>query len=258
VLKGFQDDPYDSLFQIKDLHKRYHYLDATVFFLVAEKNSRYDKNISPLNKVWQKMIGNFFEREPEWTKIPQPYLQAGLHPSWQSGDKPELIKKEMELLQYEIGVEVQGSRQHFIRFSLPQTFRHLPDAGIYSDYSMGYGSINGFRASVASSFYWYDLEREEKTRLELFPFCYMDANSFYEQKQTPQQAMEEMMKYFEVVKSVSGMMITIWHNTFLGTHRRFAGWREVYEKFISKIYYQLPFVKDQADKEGMDKKYFLR
>lgn len=257
VLRGIGEDPYDSLFQIKDLHKKYHYLDANIFFLVAKKNSRYDKNISPLNKEWQKRIRSFFEREPEWTKIPQPYLYAGLHPSWQSCDRPELLKKEMDILEYEIGVEAHGSRQHFIRFSLPQTFRQLLEAGIRSDYSMGYGSINGFRASVASSFYWYDLEKEEKTDLQLFPFCFMDANSFFEQKYTPQQALEEMLQYFNIIKSVNGLMITIWHNTFLGTHRKFAGWREVYEEFISKIYYQLPSVNNQIDNEGTDRKYFL-
>ena len=256
VLKDGQADPYDSLSRIKDLHKRYHYLDAFIFFLVSEKNGRYDKNISPLNKEWQQCIRSFFEKKPDGTKTPAPNLFAGLHPSWQSGNRPELIKKEMDTLQYEIGIEMHGSRQHFIRFNLPQTFRQLLEAGIHSDYSMGYGSINGFRASVASSFYWYDLEKEEKTDLQLYPFCYMDANSFFEQKYTQQQALEEMLQYFNIVKSVEGLMITVWHNTFLGTHRRFAGWREVYEEFISKIYYQLPSVNDQVDNEGMGRQYF--
>ena len=63
------------------------------------------------------------------------------------------------------------------------------------DYSMGYGSINGFRASVASSFYWYDLEKERQTNLRIHPFCFMDANSFYEQRQDPQQTFEELIHY---------------------------------------------------------------
>lgn len=121
---------------------------------------------------------------------------------------------------------------------------------------MGYGSINGFRASVASSFYWYDLAAETTTSLKLHPFCYMDANSFYEQNQTPEKAFGEMLHYFNIIKSVNGSMITIWHNTFLGTHRRFAGWQEVYKKFIHHIYYEIPFVNAQIDNEGMDKRHF--
>ena len=102
---------------------------------------------------------------------------------------------------------------------------------------MGYGSINGFRASVASSFYWYDLEKEEATTLRLFPFCFMDANSFYEQKYTAQQAMEELLNYYRIIKKVNGLMITIWHNNFLGTDKLLAGWKEVYEVFLKEEVY---------------------
>ena len=100
---------------------------------------------------------------------------------------------------------------------------------------MGYGSINGFRASVASSFYWYDLEKEEQTNLLLHPFCFMEANSFFEQKYLPQRAYEEMMHYYNAVKAVNGTLITIWHNNFLGTYPTFRGWRDVYEEFIRQV-----------------------
>jgi hypothetical protein len=64
---------------------------------------------------------------------------------------------------------------------MPGTFQQLINAGIREEYSMGYGSINGFRASVASPFHWYDLERDEQTDLMVYPFCLMDANCFFEQ-----------------------------------------------------------------------------
>jgi hypothetical protein len=100
---------------------------------------------------------------------------------------------------------------------------------------MGYGSINGFRASIASSFYWYDLEREERTSLLIHPFCFMDANSFFEQKYSPQQALEELMQYYNTIKNVDGTMITIWHNNILGSMPEFNGWKEVYEAFIQTV-----------------------
>ena len=70
--------------------------------------------------------------------------------------------------------------------NLPQTYRQPDRVGIDKDFSMGYGSANGFRASIASSFYWYDLKAEKKTTLLLFPFCFMDANAFYEDQLEPQ------------------------------------------------------------------------
>ena len=102
---------------------------------------------------------------------------------------------------------------------------------------MGYGSINGFRASVASSFYWYDLEKEAATALRIFPFCFMDANSYYEQKYTAGQAMNELMHYYHLIRKVNGLMVTVWHNSFLGTDPQFAGWREVYETFLREEVY---------------------
>src|SRR5690606_37520211 len=122
---------------------------------------------------------------------------------------------------------ITDSRQHYIRFTLPATYRKLLQVGIKKDFSMGYGSINGFRASIASSFNWYDLEQETPTGLLIYPFCFMDANAFYQQQLTPQQASTEMMHYYQVIKTVRGLMITIWHNHFLGADKDFKGWREV-------------------------------
>jgi len=61
----------------------------------------------------------------------------------------------------------------------------------------------------------------------------MEANSFFEQKFSPEQELEEMQNYYQQVKKVNGTFISIWHNTFFGTDDRFKGWREGYKQFIS-------------------------
>jgi len=218
-----QHDPYDAYGYMNQLHERYK-LKPYYFFLVAEKTGRYDKNISPANKDMQALIRDHAIRYP-----------LGVHPSWQSGDDPSLMKKEIETLENISGKKITTSRQHYIRFTLPLTFRYLIEAGIKEDFSMGYGSINGFRASVASAFYWYDLEKEKATDLLLHPFCYMEANSFYEQKFSAEQSFKEMMEYYNIVRSVNGTFISIWHNNFLGTDKLFKGWKEIYEEFIEVV-----------------------
>jgi hypothetical protein len=220
VLQGKRKDPFDSYGWLNQLHERFK-LKPYYFFLLAEKKGKYDKNISPRQKTLQTLIGDHLIRYP-----------VGIHPSWRSGDEHSLLKKEIDSLQVIAGNNVVSSRQHYIRFTLPETFRRLIENGIQFDFSMGYGSINGFRASAASPFYWYDLEREKQTGLILFPFCFMDANSFYEQKSTARQALEEMQHYYNTVKSVKGTFIMIWHNQFLGTDKLYDGWREVYERFM--------------------------
>jgi hypothetical protein len=115
---------------------------------------------------------------------------------------------------------------------MPTTYRRLLEGGITHDHSMGYGSVNGFRASFTSAYLWYDLKKEEKTGLLIHPFCFMDANAYYEQQLDPEEALEEMIRYFQVIRSLNGTMITIWHNSFLGTEEEFRGWKEIYEQFV--------------------------
>jgi len=223
VLLGTRKDPFDSFDWMDQLHRQFD-LRPIYFFLISNKTGKYDKNISPSKRPMNHLIREHSDR-----------YSIGIHPSWQSGDDPEKLKLEMLRLGHIAGKQINSSRQHYIRFTLPQTYRQLIDLGIESDFSMGYGSINGFRASVTSSFFWYDMEREKQTKLLLYPFCFMEANSFYEQKYSTQKAFEELKHYFDMVRSVNGTLITIWHNSFLGTSRQFRGWRELYQQFISLV-----------------------
>jgi hypothetical protein len=227
VLRGKQKDPFDSYEWLDALHL-YCKVKPIYFFLVAQTLQGYDRNIPTSSKALQELIAYFSF-----------VYKIGLHPSWQSSiaiDK-KVIKEEKEWLEAVVDREIEHSRQHYIKFALPGGFRRLIESGLLKDYSMGYGSINGFRASVASSFYWFDLERNEATSLRLFPFCFMDANAFYEQKLTPQKAYEELIYYYNTVKKLNGLLITVWHNTFLGTDKHFAGWKEIYELFMKENIY---------------------
>ena len=223
VLNNKAIDPYDSFLWMDKLHTE-NTMHPIYFFQIAHKRGEYDKNILPSHPAMKQLIQQLSEK-----------YTVGIHPSWRSGDEENLLPEEIQNLEHITGKKITISRQHYLRFTLPHTFRRLIDAGITDDHSMAYGTINGFRASVASSFYWYDLEKEEKTNLLLHPFCFMEANSFFEQKLTPEQTLEEMQHYYNEVKSVNGTLITLWHNSFLGTEKRFAGLKEVYEQFSKQV-----------------------
>jgi hypothetical protein len=225
TLLGLQKDPFDTYALLHQLHNKYQ-LQPIYFFLMAQKNGRYDKNILPDTAAMQQLI-----------KQHQQY-SIGIHPSWQSGEDKKLLQQEKQLLATIANQNIAISRQHYIRFTLPADFESLIQAGITHDYSMGYGSINGFRASVATSFFWYNLQQEKTTNLMVHPFCYMDANSLYEQKITPAEAFSEMMYYYNCCKAVGGNFISIWHNHFLGTDTLFKGWAATYIQFLTAIHAQ--------------------
>ncbi len=222
VLGGRRPDPYDAYEWLDSLHL-YCRMKPYYFFLVASRHKGVDRNIPPAGPGLRELVAYHAAG-----------YRLGIHPSWSSGDKDRLLGEEIEWMEQVTDKNITRSRQHYIRFTLPHTYRRLLFYGIDQEFSMGYGSINGFRASVASSFYWYDLEREEETTMRIFPFCFMDANARYEQGLTPSQAMTELMHYYHHIRKVNGLMVTIWHNNFLGIDPAFAGWREVYEVFLKE------------------------
>lgn len=75
------------------------------------------------------------------------------------------------------------------------------------------------------------------TRLRVHPYCWMDANSYYEQHFTPAQAYAELQRFHDVIKKVQGTMEIICHNNFLSEEQGFAGWKEVYEIFLDQVVY---------------------
>lgn len=222
VTFGKAKDPFDTYNFLHQLHEQFQ-LQPLYFFLLAEKRKGYDKNISPHSKAMQQLIQQHAATNT-----------TGIHPSWQSGDDEKILKKEIQLLENCSGKKVSHSRQHYIRMHLPETYRTLIANGITHDYSMGYGSINGFRASYCLPHYWFDIIRNETTSLIIHPFCYMEANSFFEQHYTAAQAAEELQQYYDTVKKVNGTLITIFHNHFITGQQQWIEWRKMYADFLQK------------------------
>ena len=216
-------DPFDCYRFLDDTHSLYN-LKPIYFFLVAKENGIYDKNILPTNRAMLKLIKQHSEK----------YI-IGIHPSWKSYDEINIVKEEIETLQNISNKKITFSRQHYIKFDLPNGYNRLVELGITNDYSMGYGTANGFRASVSTSFLWYDLKNEAISPLRIHPFCFMDSNCHYVNKKSPAQSFEELMHYYLVVKKHGGTLITIFHNSVLGTAKEFKGWADLYKKFITQL-----------------------
>jgi hypothetical protein len=223
VLFGLQQDPFDVFEWLDKLHRKYK-LKAKYFFLVAKKRGLYDKNPMPTNKGYKKLI-----------KQHSLNYEVGVHPSYVSNNSEDILKAEVLHIKNCIRKEVEISRQHYLQLSFPATYQNLINAGIKNEYSLGYGTHNGFRASYSLPFFWYNLPEEKQTTLMLHPFCYMDANSIFEQKLTPETALQEMHYYYNTVKKINGDFIYIMHNHFLANQTEWKKWVDVYEDFLRTI-----------------------
>ena len=236
VYSGNQNDPFDTFDWLDEMHTQYG-LQPIYFLLTLLKYGDYDKNVLAKNKAVQKL----------YQQLSKKYT-VGLHPSYKSSEeeisgnsslrdsvraeRSNLIRKEKELLEKIINQPITISRNHYLRFTIPLTYRKLIAIGHTDDYSMAYSTINGFRASTSKPFYWYDVEKEITTALLIHPFSYMEANSFFHQKFSAQEAAEEMQYYYDIIKSVNGTYITLFHNHFLTEQSEWIEWRNMYAMFL--------------------------
>jgi hypothetical protein len=214
TLSGKMADPYDNFRLHLDLAAKYGL--PVMYFVLMGDFGRYDRNSSYRSRKFRNLLSGLSKR-----------AEMGLHPSYQSFLHPQIFKKEKQRLENIIQKPVTKSRFHFLRVKFPESFRILLSENIKDDYSLGYSSMNGFRASTCTSFYFYDLEREEKTDLRMHPFIFMDSAMIDHLNITPGAAIAEINHLLKQVEIHGGEAIGIWHNYSLSEKDQYKGWQDV-------------------------------
>ncbi|MBL0330394.1 MAG: polysaccharide deacetylase family protein [Bacteroidetes bacterium] len=219
VLFGLDKDPYDTYeFQLETIKK---YKLKTIYFFLLGDYGVNDKNLPIESKRFQSLI-----------KMLGDYAQIGIHPSYGSNKSTLQLKKEVERLSKVLHRDITQSRQHFLKLTLPETYRNLIDLDITDDYTMGFASQVGFRASICTAFNFYDLDTEMETKLKIHPFAIMEGTLKYSMKVSPEEAMNKIKPLIDEVKKVDGVFMSLWHNDTLNDRKIWIGWRSVFEKMV--------------------------
>lgn len=221
VLLGLMQDPYDTYDYQLAIQKKYKF-NAIYFFLLGDYGVN-DKNLPVENLNFQILIKKLSD-----------YAQVGIHPSFGSNSSKAQLKKEIARLSKILHRDITQSRQHFLKLSLPETYRNLIDLDIAEDYTMGFASQIGFRASICTPFYFYDLDNELETKLKIFPFAFMEGTLKYYMKIDAEQALDHILPLIKEVKALGGTFVSLWHNETLTDENLWKGWRNVYEKMIEE------------------------
>lgn len=203
---GIKDDPFEVFAKLLNILP-----DKTKvkWFVNAGRYSKYDKPASvskaKVREVLDTISNNF---------------DMGLHPSYRTFGNIDLLVKEKKRLEAATGRQLFDSRFHYLRFSIPTSYRHLLDAGITSDYSMGYPNTFGFRASTCTPFNFFDLELDKTTHLKVYPFQCMDSIvAKHKQQHEREELIEKMKIHINTIKYVGGTFISIWHIDYLSGYK---------------------------------------
>ena len=215
-----RQDPFDNFDYQLEVLKR-HSIQAHYFVQVGE-HGVYDKNLDPSRKDFQDILKRLIAAGHE----------VGLHPSYASFLNKDTIAKEKAILENMIGQKVVKSRQHYLRFSLPQTYSDLVALGFQKEFSMGYSEVPGFRASTSKPFYWYNLTLEESTSLEVVPFSAMDVAFKEFMKLTPTESIKSIDLMRHQIEETKGCFCFVFHNESLSDYDTWKGWRTVFENWL--------------------------
>lgn len=219
VVFGLKHDPYDTFDHLNHVHEQFN-VRPIYFFLVADYGLN-DKNVPFESRKFQYLI-----------KSTADVADIGIHPGFISNQNVDKLEKEIKRLAGVLKRDVTKSRQHFLKLTLPDTYRNLIHFDIQEDYSMGYAATIGFRASICVPHLFYDLDLETVTELKVFPFAIMDASLKFYCNHTVEEAKEAIDEIVNEVKAVDGTFISLWHNESLSDEDIWVGWKAIYSYLL--------------------------
>ena len=198
-------------------------LGNDAFYLMAATPGNLDNDYDPDSPLMRACIDN----------LQRQGFELGFHASYHSLDDPERLIEEKNRLQAIIGQRVQGGRQHYLRFLVPDTWRHWEEAGLTYDATMGYADHEGFRCGTCHPFRPYDLERNRGLNLWEHPLIVMEKTLRDYRGLTPEQAEVRILELAHRCRRVGGEFTLLWHNSSLSGEWRH--WALMYRRVVGTL-----------------------
>lgn len=221
VIRGEEEDPYDTFEYIIRQNQRRGGHSNLIFFALLGDYGIYDKPASFHNDDFRQLLQHLGD-----------YSKVGIHGSYYSAEEPERLGREMDRLSDILHRPIVRNRFHFLHFTLPGGYQCLMQNGIAHDYSMGYAEMPGFRCGSCSTVPYYDLYNEQESDLKIHPFMVMDTTLHTHLGLTCEEAAEQCRSLIDEVRSLDGTFTCIFHNQNLCEDFGWEGWRRVYEETL--------------------------
>lgn len=212
-------DPNFVFDYMDDLFSKHHL--KPMYFLHVGDYGPYDKSTAFYKRAFRLLLSRITYNN-KW----------GVHPSYAASTQSELLEKEQLRLEKISGQKVINSRHHYLKINLPNSYQMLLQQGIENDFSMGFADRVGFRAGTSRPFCFFDLNKNESTKLMIHPFVVMDGTIKEYEKIEATEALKYLAKIITNVKDVNGLFVSLWHNESLSNCNEWQGWRFVYEEML--------------------------
>ncbi|RMG32179.1 MAG: hypothetical protein D6730_00035 [Bacteroidetes bacterium] len=187
----------------------------TTFFFLIDRHSPHDNRFGLQHPAYRRLIAGIHQRG----------YTCGIHPSYTSFMNEARIHAETQRLAHFLGQQIRHSRQHFLKYRLPHTFRHLEAAGLQHDYTLCNYQSGGFPSGMARPFRWYDLQQERISSLWLHPTIMMDWSLLHYLALQPEAAVNKCQQLIKTCRQVGGIFTFLLHNDALSNSPPWKGWK---------------------------------
>ena len=163
--------------------------------------------------------------------------EIGLHPSYGTFQKPELIRQEADRLRAACelaGVQQEqfGERMHYLRWEHPITLQAWEDAGMAYDSTLSYADRPGFRCDTCFEYPAFNPQSQQQLKIRIRPLIAMECTIIakrYMGLGYTQAALDKFTDLKDKCRKVNGCFTLLWHNSHFSNKADF----EMYEKILS-------------------------
>jgi hypothetical protein len=198
----FIKDPFFCFDWIMEQSERNN-LRSSFYFMSGGKSSRYDNKYS----IKDKKLSNVFK-----SIVCKGHI-VGFHPSYHSFNDRSQFYKEKKLLEKVSGTTIATGRQHYLKFSVPNTWRIWEDNNMLVDSTMGYSECAGFRCGTGDGFKVFDVCNRIELKLVEYPLIFMDAT--YRDRLSEEETFNIVKFFIDVSKKYRMDMVILFHNSVL-------------------------------------------
>lgn len=189
------------------------------FFMAADHREGYSDNYLNTKKFAQTI-----------DKIKKRGHLIGFHAGHGTTDNPERYAEELQLLRQHTGLDIKYSRQHFLKFDMPNTFNILETNGITHDFSLGYSDSEGFRCGTGNSYQVFDFLARKTLNVREVPLIIMDSTLNHTKHLSTAQAEEVIWDY---IPGHYTPVSILFHNSSFDNYT-WKGWKKLYDKIIDR------------------------
>lgn len=212
-------DPYncfDFIMNVSEAHGL-----KSAFYFIPGKSHQYDARYT-LHDPWIRSLMRRMSARGH---------EIGYHASYNTYLEPERTVAECALLRRvceEEGITepIRGGRQHYLRWSNPQTWQNWENCGLEYDSTLTFPENAGFRTGCCFQYPVWNLVNRQRLGLRERSLVVMENSLLGYQRLSQADAASKILGLAGTVRSFGGQFTLLWHNSSLASRvarRNYSG-----------------------------------